>query len=86
MEWTNYWRVTPWLTGEADVALTRARFADDNPAGAYVPGALDRVISGGLAFEPSRKLFGNIRVRHFGPRPLIEDASVRSTSHYTVER
>jgi hypothetical protein len=28
--------------------------------------------------EPQKQLFGSIRVRHFGPRPLIEDASVRS--------
>lgn len=80
IEWTNYWRFTPWLTGEADFAFTRARFADDDPAGNQVPGALDRVISGGLTFEPSQKLFGSIRLRHFGPRPLIEDATVTSAS------
>ena len=28
--------------------------------------------------EPQRQVFGSIRVRHFGPRPLIEDAWVRS--------
>jgi hypothetical protein len=78
LEWTNYARIRPWLTVDADLAFTRARFTDDDPAGTRIPGSLDRVISAGLTFEPQHALFGSIRVRHFGPRPLIEDASVRS--------
>jgi hypothetical protein len=79
LEWTNYARVTPWLTVDADVSFSRARFADDGPAGDYIPGALDRVVSAGVTVSPQRPLFGSLRVRHFGPRPLIEDASVTST-------
>ena len=60
---------------------SRARaIADDDPAGRYIPGALDRVISAGVTIEPQRTLFGSLRVRHFGPRPLLEDASVVSRS------
>jgi hypothetical protein len=80
IEWTNYARVTSWLTVDGDLALSRARFGDNDPAGNYIPGALDRVISAGLTAEPRRSVFGSIRVRHFGPRPLIEDASVNSKS------
>lgn len=80
IEWTNDARITPWLTVDADLAFTRARFTDNNPAGTRIPGALDRVISAGLTFEPEQPIFGSIRVRHFGPRPLIEDASVTSRS------
>ena len=58
--------------------LSRARFTDDDPAGARIPGALDRVIAGGLTFEPQQRVFGSLRVRHFGPRPLVEDARVNS--------
>ena len=36
------------------------------------------MILGGLTFEPTQRLFGSVRLRHFGPRPLIEDASVKS--------
>ena len=78
LEWTNYARVRPWLMVDGDVALSRARFTDADPAGTYIPGALDRVISAGATIEPRRSFFGSLRVRHFGPRPLIEDASVRS--------
>ncbi len=80
VEWTNYWRLKPWLTVDADLSYSSARFTDEDPAGDYIPGAIDRVISGGLIFEPSRPLFGSVRLRHFGPRPLIEDASVKSAA------
>ena len=80
IEWSNYMRLTPWMTAEADLAFTSARFSDDDPAGPRIPGSLNRVFSGALTFEPVKRLFGSVRVRHFGPRPLIEDNSVRSDS------
>ena len=80
IEWSNYARLTPWLTLDADLAFTHARFTDDDAAGRRIPGSLDRVIAAGLTFDGAPPLFGSIRVRHFGPRPLIEDASVTSAS------
>jgi hypothetical protein len=80
IEWTNYARINPWLTVDGDLSLSRARFTDGDPAGHAVPGALDRVMSAGVTVEPSRAIFGSLRLRHFGPRPLIEDASVTSKS------
>ncbi len=80
VEWTNYMRLAPWITADADLAFTRARFTDRDPAGTQIPGALDRVISAGLTIEPRKSLSGSLRVRHFGPRPLIEDGSVTSKS------
>jgi outer membrane receptor protein involved in Fe transport len=80
VEWTNYARVSSWLTIDGDLAFSRARFRDDDPAGDYIPGALDRVVSGGAIVELRRPIFGSLRVRHFGPRPLVEDASVTSRS------
>jgi hypothetical protein len=80
VEWSNYARVTPWLTFDGDLAITRARFTDNDEAGNRIPGALDRVISAGATVESRWRIFGSARVRHFGPRPLIEDASVNSKS------
>ena len=81
IEWTNYcasapvahrWTLmSPSLARDSPTAIRRAT---------AFPGALDRVISGGLTVEPRQPLFGSIRVRHFGPRPLVEDASVKSKS------
>jgi hypothetical protein len=80
VEWSNYARVTSWLTFDGDLAITRARFTDNDEAGNRIPGALDRVISAGATVESRWRVFGSARVRHFGPRPLIEDASVNSKS------
>jgi hypothetical protein len=80
IEWANYWRPRPWLTADLDVSFSRARFADADPAGTRIPGALDRVISAGIGLDTPQSVFAGLRVRHFGPRALIEDASVRSAS------
>jgi hypothetical protein len=80
IEWSNYYRVAAGVAIDADVAFTRSRFTDDDPSGDRIPGALDRAISAGITFEQGRPLFGTLRVRHFGPRPLIEDDSVASES------
>jgi len=78
VEWSNYARLRPWLMVDGDLAWTRARFRDDDSAGNYISGALERVLSAGVTVEPRQLVFGSIRVRHFGPRPLIADASVMS--------
>ena len=78
VEWTNYLNLTDWLPGELDMSFSDARFSDLDPAGFYIPGALDRVIAGALTVSPSERVFGSIRLRHFGARPLIEDNSVTS--------
>lgn len=80
VEWASYWRLRPWLTADADVSFSRAEFTDDDPVGPRIPGALTRVVSGGVTVEARQPVFGSLRVRHFGPRPLIEDASVNSAS------
>ena len=80
VEWTNYLRLASWLTGELDLSLSRARFSDFDSAGDFIPGALDRVIAGALTVTPARRVFGSVRLRHFGPRPLIEDNSVQSAA------
>jgi hypothetical protein len=78
VEWTNYARLTPWMTVDGDLSFSRSRFTEPDVAGDFIPGSLDRVISAGVSVEPSKAVFGSLRLRHFGPRPLVEDASVRS--------
>jgi outer membrane receptor protein involved in Fe transport len=43
-----------------------------------VPGAVATVVSGGAMLDSFHNIFGSIRWRYFGPRPLIEDNSIRS--------
>ena len=72
--------VTPlaWLTLDADLAWSRGRFSAFDPAGDYIPGAVERVASMGVAVQHPGGWFGGARFRHFGAAPLVEDASVRS--------
>ncbi|SFG80931.1 Outer membrane receptor proteins, mostly Fe transport [Methylobacterium gossipiicola] len=78
VEWTNRYAVTPWLSLEGDLTVTNARFADRDPAGSRVPEAPTTIASAGITFGEGLGWFGSMRFRYFGPRPLIEDNSVRS--------
>jgi outer membrane receptor protein involved in Fe transport len=72
--------VTPraWLTVDADLAWSHARFTQPDPAGNFIPGAVEGVASLGVAVQHPSGWFGGARFRHFGAAPLIEDDSVRS--------
>lgn len=78
VEWSNYWALNRWLAVDADFAWTEARFRDAAPEGASIPGAAARTANLGLTVDRLGPWFGALRWRHIGPRPLIEDASVRS--------
>lgn len=78
VEWTNFYAVADWLAIDADLAWSRARFRDDDPAGNYIPGAVSTTANIGVTVDHLGPWFGALRLRYFGPRPLIEDNSVRS--------
>ncbi len=78
IEWANYYSPKPWLIFDADVSISRARFTDDDPVGDFVPGAVATVVSAGATVDSVRNIFGSVRWRYFGPRPLLEDNSRRS--------
>jgi outer membrane receptor protein involved in Fe transport len=78
IELANYYDVTEWLTLDLDVSLSHARFRDSDPAGDQIPGSVESVVAAGVSWHDLGGFFGAVRVRYFGPRPLIEDDSVRS--------
>jgi len=84
LEWANFYQVTDWLTLDADFTFTKAEFTQpdpDNPAaGDEIPGSMDLTIASGVTIDLPNGIFGSLRVRHFGSRPLIENDSVRSDS------
>lgn len=79
-EFANYYTPQPWLIFDADVSWSSAQFTDTDPAGDFIPGSVETVISGGITVDSLKNIFGSARLRYFGPRPLIEDNSVRSKS------
>jgi len=80
IEWSNRYRLRPWLLIDADLSLSRARFTDDDPAGSRIPGSIDRVAALGVTLNERGHWSGAVQMRYFGPRPLIEDGSVLSRS------
>ena len=85
-ELANYYRLSDWLTVDADLAFARARFNDRDPdgTGSRIPGAVEGVASVALAVDHLGPWFGALQYRYFGPRPLVEDNSVRSASTATL--
>jgi len=80
VEWTNLLVANAWLAFDADFSLSQARFRGDDPAGNYIPGAVATTANLGVTVDQLGAWFGAFRLRHFGPRPLIEDNSVRSSA------
>jgi len=80
IEWINYYRPLPWLLVDAEFAWTKARFEDDDPVGDRIPGALEQMAQVGVTIEDLNRWTAALQLRYFGPRPLIEDNSVRSES------
>ena len=83
-ELANYYKLQDWLTVDADIAFAQARFADDAPEGRRIPGAVEGVASVAVAVDNLGPWFGAVQFRYFGPRPLIEDNSVRSKASSTL--
>jgi outer membrane receptor protein involved in Fe transport len=79
VEWANFYRPNDYLTLDADASLSHSRFRVSDPVGDYIPGSIEQTASIGAKLEQGR-WFGSVRLRYFGPRPLIEDNSVRSSS------
>ncbi len=84
VEWANYWNPNERLLIDGDVSLSNARFTDSVPAGSRIPGAIEQAASIGVSLQESEPWSGGVRLRYFGPRPLIEDNSVRSKSSTLV--
>ncbi len=84
VEFSSYYKPTRWLTIDADVAFARARFRDGDPIGNRVPGAVEGVASLAMAVDKLGPYFGALQLRFFGPRPLLEDNSVRSKGTATL--
>ena len=84
LEIANYYTPVKGLSFELDAAFTDAKFDDNDPDGDDIPGALDTVVSAAVTGQLESGWLASMRLRHFGPRPLIEDGSVESDSTTVV--
>ncbi|HUL54527.1 MAG TPA: hypothetical protein VLT83_14080, partial [Opitutaceae bacterium] len=87
VELANFYRVASWLALDADLAFTHARYRDlegDAPhRGAYLPNSIKAVATAGAVVNFAAGFSGSLRLRYFGPQPLIEDGSVTGPSSIT---
>ena len=82
IEWSTRWQPIHWLLVDLDVAYSHARFTAPDPAdpgaGPYIPGSIETAASAGATIHQLGPWSASLFMRYFGPRPLIEDDSVRS--------
>jgi outer membrane receptor protein involved in Fe transport len=82
IEWSARWQPVPWLLFDLDVAWSRARFTTPDPdptvTGDHIPGAIETAVSAGATIHQLGPWTASVYLRHFGPRPLVEDDSQRS--------
>lgn len=99
-ETSIYWRPIPSLVIDADYAYSHSRFrvrqnasyglatpdaaAPLEVTGFRIPESATSVFALGATYESSQGWFAGARLRYFGPRPLIEDGSVRSHATQVV--
>ena len=86
LEAAIYWAPKDWLVFDGELAVTHSRFRD-SPGADRIPDSVPWMFSGGFTVgaqgrEPG--WFAGARVRAFGPRPLIEDGSVKGRTTVTV--
>lgn len=75
-----YYRLNDRWLFDFEIALTSSRFKDSDGSGDEVPGSVDRVFAAGAVAQFGNGVYGTLRARHFGDRPLVEDGSVKSDS------
>ncbi|EQA36325.1 TonB-dependent receptor [Leptospira inadai serovar Lyme str. 10] len=76
------YKLNSWLNFDEDLSYSSARYTNGGFLGRdgdYVPQAIHSAFSSGLSVADLDGFFGAIRVRYFGPRPLVQNNSVRST-------
>ena len=82
LEWNNHYVANKWLLLDADLAFSRSRFTEPDPAdptlGNRIPGSIQTVASLGATVTDLGPWFGQFQLRYFGPRALDENNDNRS--------
>jgi hypothetical protein len=84
IEFSNYYKPFKWLSVDLDAAFAHARSRGFDASGSRIPGAVEGVGQFALTVDRLGAWSGALRLRYFGPRPLVEDDSVRSHASLTL--
>jgi len=84
VELSNYYKPLKWLSVDLDLAYARARSRGALAEGSYIPGAIEGTGQLAVTVDDGGPYSASLKLRYFGPRPLIDDNSVRSRSSMTL--
>lgn len=84
LEVTAYYHFSNQLSADIEYAYTDAEFKGNAAEGGLIPGAIEHVVQAGLNAKFENGLFGSLRLRYFGERPLAEDGSIYSDTSTIV--
>jgi hypothetical protein len=84
VELSNYYKPLKWLSVDLDLAYARARSRGYVEQGSYIAGAIEGTGQLAMTVDDGGPYSGSLKLRYFGPRPLIEDNSVRSNASMTL--
>ena len=76
-ELSVFYTAAAWLTVDGQYSRSSARETDLPPGADHIPNALESVISAGVIVKDAAASAA-LRLRHFGPYPLVGDNSVRA--------
>ena len=85
IEWGNLWRPGEHLRVEANLAWTRPRFVEGDPAQRHVPNAVQRVAHVAFTLNQLGPWSASLAWRYIGAAPLTEDNAVRSAPSQTTQ-
>jgi hypothetical protein len=84
VEFSNYYKPLKWLSVDLDLAYARARSRGYVEEGSYIAGAIEGTGQLAVTVDDGGPYSASLKLRYFGPRPLIEDNSVRSNASMTL--
>ena len=83
VEWNNHWIANRWLLIDADMAWTRAHYANMNDNGAtgnLIPNAVSKVARFGTTIHDLGPWSAVVEIRYIGSYPLSQDGSLTAPS------
>jgi hypothetical protein len=84
IEFSNYYKPYKWLSIDFDAAYAHARARGVAPGHDRIPEAIEGVGQLALTVSQPGAWEGALRLRYFGPRPLVANDSVRSRASTTL--
>ena len=84
IEWWNDVALNRWLTVDADLAISQARFVKASNGGSQVPNSIPLSASMGVSAGAQGAWFAGLRLRYIGAYPLEETDAQKSTPFLTA--